>query len=311
MKYAYLALNWILGIFFLVPGVMALVYSPLGGLCLIGAAFLLLPPVRQFAYTKIKREMPENIRAISVLVLLFSFGIFANQALVRRQEQAAAQQARENAARFAELRQERIDYFRANRVQIIESVKSALSNKKYETAVARTRKYLIADDAELERLNTQAKQALAAARTAEKTEQLLARLEDIPVEQYEKNLELYQELKNMHPNSDRYKEKVAFYSAKITKKKKRIRAAKKRKEKIEAQFSAWDGSHINLERLIKRSMNNPDSYDHVKTIYWDRGDFLVVRTTFRGTNVFGGVVTNSVTAKVSLDGQVIEVISQN
>ena len=57
-------------------------------------------------------------------------------------------------------------------------------------------------------------------------------------------------------------------------------------------------------------MNDPDSYEHVRTVYWDRGDHLVVMTTFRGKNAFGGVVTNSVKARVSLDGQVQQILDQ-
>ncbi len=83
-----------------------------------------------------------------------------------------------------------------------------------------------------------------------------------------------------------------------------------RKEKIEEHFSAWDGSHRGLTKLIKKSMNDPDSYDHVETRYSDKGDHLIVKTTFRGKNAFGGVVKNWVIAKVDLDGNVIEVISQ-
>jgi len=83
-----------------------------------------------------------------------------------------------------------------------------------------------------------------------------------------------------------------------------------RKEQIEKHFSAWDGSHSGLTALIKETMNDPDSYKHVETVYWDKGDHLVVKTTFRGTNAFGGVVTNWVMAKVDLNGNVIEVLSQ-
>ena len=57
-------------------------------------------------------------------------------------------------------------------------------------------------------------------------------------------------------------------------------------------------------------MNDPDSYDHFETVYWDKGDHLIVRTTFRGKNAFGGVVKNWVKAKVDLNGNVIEVIEQ-
>ena len=83
-----------------------------------------------------------------------------------------------------------------------------------------------------------------------------------------------------------------------------------RKEQIEKNFSAWDGSHRGLTALIKKSMNDPDSYGHVESVYWDKGDHLVVKTTFRGKNAFGGVVKNWVMAKVDLNGNVIEIISQ-
>jgi len=83
-----------------------------------------------------------------------------------------------------------------------------------------------------------------------------------------------------------------------------------RTEMIEKQFSAWDGSHIKLTRLIKDSMNDPVSYDHVETKYWDMKDHLIVNTTFRRKNAFGGTVKNTVKAKVSLDGEDIEIIEQ-
>jgi len=83
-----------------------------------------------------------------------------------------------------------------------------------------------------------------------------------------------------------------------------------RKERIEKHFSAWDGSHRNLTKYIKKSMNDPDSYKHAETKYVDKGDHLIVITTFRGKNAFGGVVKNTVVAKVGLDGNVISIISQ-
>lgn len=83
-----------------------------------------------------------------------------------------------------------------------------------------------------------------------------------------------------------------------------------RKARIEEQFSAWDGSHRGLTKVIKASMNDPKSYDHVETVYWDQGDHLIVRTTFRGKNAFGGVVANWVKAKVDLDGNVLAIIEQ-
>ena len=84
--------------------------------------------------------------------------------------------------------------------------------------------------------------------------------------------------------------------------------AQARREKIESQFSAWDGSHRSLERLIEQGMHDPDSYEHVETTYSDRGSHLIVRTVFRGSNGFGATVRDSMTAKVSLNGQILEVL---
>ena len=83
-----------------------------------------------------------------------------------------------------------------------------------------------------------------------------------------------------------------------------------RKKRLEGGFSAWDGSHRGLTKVIKESMNDPKSYEHAETKYWDMGDHLVVTTTFRGKNAFGGVVKNWVKAKTDLDGNVLEVIEQ-
>jgi len=138
----------------------------------------------------------------------------------------------------------------------------------------------------------------------------LVELKKVPTSEYEKNKQLYQQLVVLHPDNQIYKNKVESYSKKIDKEKQKQLAAESRKKQIEDQFSAWDGSHRNLEKVIKKAMNDPDSYEHDETVYWDRGDHLVVKTTYRGKNAFGGVVRNFVKAKVSLSGQVLQVLDQ-
>jgi hypothetical protein len=81
-----------------------------------------------------------------------------------------------------------------------------------------------------------------------------------------------------------------------------------RLRRIEKGRSPWDGSHHALTEAIKMSMNDPDSYKHVTTDFWDMKTHVVVRTTFRGRNAFGGVVTNWVKAKCELDGKLIEIL---
>jgi hypothetical protein len=83
-----------------------------------------------------------------------------------------------------------------------------------------------------------------------------------------------------------------------------------RSEKIRSGFSLWDGSHVGLEKIVKQAMHNPDSYEHVKTTYVEKGENLIVTTEYRGTNGFGGVVTNRVIAKTDLEGNVLKIISE-
>lgn len=86
--------------------------------------------------------------------------------------------------------------------------------------------------------------------------------------------------------------------------------AELRNEEIAKCFSSWDGSHRNLEKIIKASMNDPQSYEHEETTYWDLNDHLIVRTTFRGKNAFGGTVKNWVRAKMTISCDLIDVIEQ-
>lgn len=83
---------------------------------------------------------------------------------------------------------------------------------------------------------------------------------------------------------------------------------KTRRELLEANFSAWDGSHRQLTKYIKDNMNDPSSYEHVETTFRDDTDYILVRTKFRGKNGFGGVVLDSVTAKTSIDGDILEIV---
>jgi len=306
----YLGISWIFGTFFLLIGVVSLIDSPLAGLCLIGISALLLPPVRTFIYSKTNIEMSAKVRATAIFVLFIAFGVFIGQNQEKKAQELAAKQMQEQTEKLAKIKQENIDYFRINRDNIISSVKSALAVQEYQSVISQSTKYLAADDAELNQLYGVAKSRLNEIQKAEKTEKLLAEIKATPTDEYEKNKNLYQQLAGLHPDNESYSEKFAFYSQKIEEGKKKQLATEARKKQIETQFSAWDGSHRGLERVIKDSMNDPDSYDHVETVYWDRGDHLVVQTTFRGKNAFGGVVKNSVKAKVSLDGQVLQILDR-
>ncbi len=85
------------------------------------------------------------------------------------------------------------------------------------------------------------------------------------------------------------------------------KAKLERKEKILRQFSAWDGSHSGLKRLVKDNMNDPGSFDHVETTYSDKGSYILVQMKYRGKNGFGAKVLEMVTAKIDIDGNIISV----
>lgn len=314
MNYLYLTLGWVFGILAILAGLAGMVESILAGLFLVAAGLLLLPPVRVYAYTNTNLALTAKVRVFLVFALFSLFSIFTAQSAREKQQVVAAQQAQAlaqaQAERAAAKKQEMLNRFSAERAQIIAMAKETLTKKDYKAVVAQTAQYLTVGDEELNKLHAEAASRLEEVRKANRTTQLLAELKTVSAKEYEKNRSLYQQLLDMHPDNDTYKTKVASYAAKAKEEAQKQQAAAERQKRIDSLFSAWDGSLYDLERVIKDSMNDPDSYDHDKTVYWDMGSYLVVKTTFRGKNAFGGMVKNYIKAKVSLDGKVLQIIDQ-
>ena len=82
---------------------------------------------------------------------------------------------------------------------------------------------------------------------------------------------------------------------------------------FQGNFSGWDGSYRPLEKLIKAGMNDDSSYKHVSTVYHlilNEDPHAIVKTTFRGTNAYGGVVKQTVAARVDVKtGEIISVVN--
>lgn len=95
-------------------------------------------------------------------------------------------------------------------------------------------------------------------------------------------------------------EAVADYEA--------VTAAKR--EKMRRSLFVGSGEVFPLKCYIQDNlMHNPKSYEHVQTEILEEGSWhLLVKTTFRGTNKFGAVVRNTVTAKVHLNGNILEIV---
>lgn len=82
-----------------------------------------------------------------------------------------------------------------------------------------------------------------------------------------------------------------------------------REDIIESGFSSWDGSHIELKQYVRDAMADRKSFEHRKTLYVDKGDYLVVSMEFAGKNAFGGMVIQTIYAKCSLDGKILEILT--
>lgn len=310
MKFVWLTVNWAVALFFLVIGLLALFVATLPAIPLFLIGVLFLPPIQRAIVSKFGKPVPPAAKAILTVVLFIGFGILLIKSESIKQQQMAAEIAALERAFSDKLKQEHIDEFNANRAEIIAVASAALSDGRYQEVVSNTEKYVVAADSVLNALRDKAQAALKQQQAANRRAEILFKLKGVPGREYKRNRDLYKELVALSPNDEAYSRKLSFYETKYAEQVEQGRAEAVRKNQIEAQFSAWDGSHRNLERAIEQSMNDPDSYEHVETVYWDMKSHLVVKTTFRGKNAFGGLVINWVKAKVDLDGNVLAVIDQ-
>lgn len=89
-----------------------------------------------------------------------------------------------------------------------------------------------------------------------------------------------------------------------------------REEKIWRQFRNGKGSeHIKLTQLVKSSMHDPSSFEHIMTIMSDGwntedDDFSVIMQ-FRGRNQFGALVINQVTAFITIEEGKIKMVHRD
>src|SRR5574343_1183699 len=307
----YTVLNWIFGIIFALAAITSLADSFLSSLCMVGIAALLLPPVRAYVHGKTQWKLPVQLRGVAIVALLLAASQFMSASTQRQTAAEEAEQARLQAEKNAKTQAANAAYFKANRPEIIGKIKQDMASKDYQSAVISAKKYRESQDAELIALYNEADSLYQAQQKAERNKALLAQLKTTPENDYTALRNIYQELNSLDRNNDAYATKLNFYTKKAAEEEQKKALAAERDKLISAQFSQWDGAHHGLERFIKENMNDPDSYDHVRTVYWDKGDYLIVKTTFRGNNAFGGKVLNSVKAEVSLDGKVLRVLKTN
>lgn len=248
MKQLLFTLNWAIGLFFLVIGLLYIQKSPWILLPMAIISSMFMPPIKKIAYRMTEHKLSVASKIFSLFILIIISVIFGIRADNIKREKDRKELSEK-------IRIENIKYFNENKSDVIASIKNKIDLSLYQEAISEADEYISSGNEQLKKLMTLAK-------------------------------------------------------SELEKEKQEERVAEDREKEIETQFSAWDGSHVNLTKMIKESMNDPDSYDHVKTVYWDKGDHLIVLTTFRGKNAFGGIIKNSVRAKIGIHGNIIQILEQ-
>lgn len=284
MKTLRLVLAWLFGVLFILLGIINLTQTPLIGIIELLVSIALLPITYQIIYKNTQKEVSSKKKAIITTVLIVVWFIICGiEGGKEREEQEKT---------F-------ISEFNLNKKEIVSQINQLITEKKYDEAVSLADKCHSAKDQTVLELAEQARSELIKLKNQQKIDDLLNKLKDVPETKLEKQIELYDELLTLDPENSEYKTQNA-----------KLQKELERQKLINSQFSSWDGSHRKLEKYIKSKMNDPDSFKHVETKYIDNGsDNLIIITSFRGKNAFGGVIVNTVTATVDLDGNITSIIS--
>jgi hypothetical protein len=285
--------KWIIGIFFLLGGVVGIFQTPLVGLISILIGLFILPATYKLLIEqKANLKLTSPIKWIITIVGVVIMGMAVSSSKESKDKEVDV--IVENASK--KIDEGKID----ESLKLIKEAKS-----KYSTS---------------DNNATKLEKEIEKAKDIEFAKQTLAKMTDEEFNQLKANSlkKEYLTQKTLNKNFIELLNSKSAERAKIIAEvklqeeiAKQEELNKNRKELIEKQFSAYDGSHRGLERYIKEHMNDPDTYDHMETRFLDNGDYILVFTKFRGANAFGGKVINTVSAKVDLEGNVIEIVSQN
>lgn len=281
-------LKWVIGILFLISGVVKIVQDPLVGLISILIGLFILPVTYKIMEEKANLKLTSPIKWVITIVGVVIMGMAVSSSAASKEKEVDA---------IVEKASNKIDEGKLD--ESLKLIKEAKS--KYSTSVNKA---------------TVLEKEIEKSKDVEFAKQTLAKMSDDDFKQLKANTltKTYLNQKTLNKSfiellnskSDEREEVIA--EIKLQEEiAKQVALNKNRKETIEKQFSAYDGSHRGLEKYIKDNMNDPDSYDHIETRFLDKGDYILVMTKFRGKNAFGGKVINTITAKVDLDGNVIEV----
>jgi len=228
MHTLFLSINWIFGLLFLAAGIDAFSDTKVGGLLFIIIALLLLPPVRFIAYVITQKEIKLGARSLYISLLFASFVLFIATGKEQRsldlnaQSTVAANSIKQdhkntnalaNNSTGIQIKSSKKDNLPVKAVQ----TQSTLAAK--STTVSQNSKNVLANNTTAVQIKSEKAVQVKSRNTEQanqiKTDEILAKLKNIPVSQYEQNRSLYQQLVNFNPDENKYQKKLSFYSNKI------------------------------------------------------------------------------------------------
>lgn len=196
---------WVFGVVILLLGLSNFMEAPLPGLSLIVVAALLLPPIRNYVYSKTNLKLPVVVRVILILLLLASFSHYARPIKERKDQELTAHNAQEEAQREVKSHQESVgsefinDKGELDEAALVERVKKLINERDYEIAYKLGSLKKVGKNAELDSYMDQARDKIK--------EGLEAEIERQPLDWYDRKASLYKRLIELYPQSAEYKNK--------------------------------------------------------------------------------------------------------
>ena len=176
MPFINLAIGWLFGTGFLIGAVVSLFYYPLLAVpCVLLSAFI-LPVVSSKVHGKTGWTLDWKLRRVILVFLVGSCLVLINTAIKEK----------ERAKKAAALRTQ-VAFFAANKQSILDTIRTAIDNGEFEAAITHAERYLIVNNADLEKIKKIAESRLEEQRKRQHEEAILARLKKIPVKEYQKN----------------------------------------------------------------------------------------------------------------------------
>ena len=295
-------LKWFVGITIILGGIGTLFESFLTGLIFIILGLFILPPTYEIFAKKTNLNLSSRAKLFTVIIICIISSFIINNSEKEKDKEV-------------DLIIKKASEFITN--EQIDSAKVYIKQAKEKYSTPENKAVNLENELTKYKSKNFAKETLASM-TDEDFEKLEnGNLTKIYLIQVKLNSEFINLMKTQAPERkkiikevEKIKEQKRIAQKLKADRQKQEEVNKNRKEKIEKQFSGWDGSHPKLSRMIEEKCRNPDSYEHIDSRYRDDGNSIYVITKYRAENGFGGMTIGTVSAYVDFKGNVIKIISQ-